>query len=152
MIELSGERARAGAIAGLLGGAAFAVTMRIDMAISRQPVNDFRLLADTGPLRRFWRITGPVTHAVNSVAIGVSYSLLEPKLPGNGWQRGLSFALVENMLLWPIVILLDRVHPAIREGQLPRFNRPWPFIAENIRHAVYGVVLGLAFERLRRRN
>jgi hypothetical protein len=32
---------------------------------------------------------------------------------------------------------------------LPRFNRLWPFVAENLRHAAFGIVLGAVFERLR---
>lgn len=141
----------AGALAGLAGGAAFAAVMKLDIKLSGEPVDDFQLLAGFGPTKDSWHIAGPAIHAVNSVAVGSVYSVVNEHLPGPGWARGLTFAMIENTLLWPIIIVLDRVHPAIRSGDLPTFNRPWPFVAENIRHAAFGIVLGAVYERLAKR-
>ena len=137
----------AGASSGVVAGAAFAGVMAVDMAASRRKVNDFRMLADFGPLRRFWPLTGPAIHFVNSAGLGAVYSVAEPALRGPGWARGLTFALAENTVLWPIVMLIDRAHPAIRAGELERFHGRWPFMAETLRHAAYGLVLGYFFER-----
>jgi hypothetical protein len=146
------NRAANGAVAGLAGGIAFAVTMFADMAISRRRVNDFQMLAGFGPLEKTWRVTGPLIHMAASASMGAIYALCEPRLRGPGWLRGVTFGLTENALLWPAVVLVDRFHPAIRRGDLPSFNRPWPFIAENFRHVAYGLVLGLVFERIARRT
>jgi hypothetical protein len=145
------QRMIAGALAGLAGGAAFAAVMKFDMAISGNPVNDFKLLGGFGPAREHWQVTGPLVHGVNSAALGVAYASVADRMTGPGWLRGLVFALAENTLLWPIMIVLDRVHPAIHSGELPKFNRPWPFVAENLRHAAYGFVLGALYERLGQR-
>lgn len=137
----------AGILGGLAGGAAFAAVMKLDIALSGERNDDFQLLGGFGPLRDRWRVTGPIVHAFNSASLGCVYALVSDRLSGPGWRRGLTFAIIENTLLWPIIIVLDRVHPAIASGEMPTFNRPWPFVAENLRHAAYGVVLGTVYER-----
>jgi len=150
MRRMNRNRAIAGMLAGLAGGTAFAAVMKLDIALSGKRVDDFQLLAGFGPLRHNWQVAGAIIHAINSASLGTLYALASDRLPGPGWRRGLTFALVENTLLWPIIMLLDRVHPAIKAGELPTYNRPWPFLAENLRHAAFGVVLGTLYERLRR--
>jgi hypothetical protein len=145
-------RLRAGAVAGLAGGLAFAAFMKLDIIVSRRPVDDFLLLGGVGPFQRHWRLSGPVIHLLNSVSLGALYALVVDRLPGPGWLRGAAFALAENTLLWPVVIALDQVHPAIRQGTLPHYNRPWPFVVENLRHLAYGLTLGMVFERIRPRG
>jgi hypothetical protein len=147
-MNISLKRVVKGAGAGLAAGVAFAAVMKADMALSGRRVDDFQLLAGFGPTRDHWPVAGAIVHGVNSVALGSIYSLISDRLPGAGWQRGLTFAMVENTLLWPVLLVLDRVHPAIQSGELPTYNRPWPFLVENLRHAAYGLVLGALFERL----
>jgi hypothetical protein len=150
--HFSAARIKAGLLAGLAGGAAFAAVMQADMAASKRRVDDFRLLADWGPLHDHWRITGPAVHAVNSAIVGAVYSAAEPSLRGPGWVRGATFALVENLTLWPVLFVLDRVHPAIRAGDLPEFGHRWPFVVETLRHLAYGLTLGVLFPRILRRS
>ncbi|HYI16558.1 MAG TPA: DUF6789 family protein [Thermomicrobiales bacterium] len=151
MAQVSWSRIVAGMLAGLAGGAAFAAVMELDMALSRRRVDDFQLLAGFGPTRDKWRVVGPLVHSINSVSLGGLYGVVAQFIPGTGWRKGLTFALAENTLLWPIIIVLDRVHPAIRSGELPVYNRPWPFLVENLRHATFGIVLGTVYERLTQR-
>ena len=139
-------------LAGLAGGASFAAVMKLDMALSGRHVDDFQLLAGFGPTRNRWHVVGPIIHAINSISLGGIYAVVVELLPGSGWRKGLTFALTENTLLWPVIIVLDRVHPAIRAGQLPAYNRPWPFFVENLRHAAFGIVLGTVYERLTQRR
>src|SRR5688572_23280664 len=105
MAHLSWRRIVAGMLAGLAGGAAFAAVMELDMALSRRRVDDFRLLAGFGPTRDKWRIVGPLIHATNSVSLGGLYGVVVQLIPGTGWRKGLTFALAENTLLWPIIIV-----------------------------------------------
>ena len=151
-LTIESERLRSGAASGLAGGAAFAAVMQVDMAISGKRVDDFQLLAGFGPFRDNWKIPGAIIHTSNSALLGAAYSTVEPLLFGPGWLRGLVFAIVENTLLYPFVALLDRIHPAIRAGDLPRYGQPWSFAAETLRHVAYGLVLGYVFERLRRKS
>lgn len=142
------SRLRRGAVAGLAGGAAFSMVMSIDQRLSGCPADDYRLLADFGPFERSWPVIGRLVHAVNSVAVGITFSAIEDRLRGPGWLRGLAFAMAENAILWPVIILIDRVHPAVRSGALPRYNQPAPAALELVRHAAYGVALGTVYERL----
>jgi hypothetical protein len=124
--------------------------MHADLAVSGNRLDDFRLLAQWGPFQARWQLLGPLAHLVNSATLGGLYALLEPSLRGPGWARGLTFALTENTLLWPLVLVIDRQHPAVARGELATFARPAAFGWETLRHAAYGVVLGLIFDRTRR--
>ncbi len=140
-------RLRRGAVAGLVGGAAFSAVMAVDQKITACPADDYQLLAGFGPFARWWPVVGRIAHAANSIVVGATYALVEDRLRGPGWLRGLAFAMAENALLWPVLIVLDRVHPAIRSGALPRYNQPVPAALEVGRHVAFGVVLGAVFER-----
>jgi hypothetical protein len=146
------RRLTTGAAAGFVAAAAFAAWMKLDMRVTGKRLDDFQLLGGIGPLSEHWPVTGAAIHHVNGALLGAGYTTLEPVLPGPGWFRGLLFALTENAVLWPIILVLDRVHPAIRSGELPSYNRPMPFLVETLRHVVYGAVLGYVFERLNRRT
>lgn len=141
-------RAQRGAVAGLVGGAAFAATMAIDQRVSGCRADDYRLLADFGPLARWWPVAGRVIHATNSAAVGAAYSIAVDRLYGPGWLRGVTFAMIENTVLWPAMIVFDRVHPAITSGRLPRYNQPVPALLEVIRHVAFGAALGVMYDRL----
>jgi hypothetical protein len=141
------DRICRGIIAGIAGGVAFAAVMQADIAISGRRVDDFKLLAGWGPLRDHEHIAGPAIHLINSASLGALYALVNERLVGPGWLRGLTFATAENLTLWPVIILLDRIHPAIGDGSLPEYNHAWPFIAESVRHLAFGLVLGALYER-----
>ena len=147
-MTLVSRRIRAGIVAGLVGGAAFAAVMRLDMRISGRRVDDFQLIGGIGPAAKHWRVTGPLLHACNSMALGAFYAATVHRLAGPEWARGVTFAIAENTALWPIVIALDRIHSSIQSGELEHFNRPWPFVAENLRHVAFGLTLGYLFPRL----
>ncbi len=140
-----------GVIAGLAGALAYLVAMVIDIFITRKRTNDLRLLAGLIPGGgRYWPVLGPLIHFVNGAALGVVYARVQQCLPGRGWLRGLLFTQIENLILWPAMILLDRIHPDIKNGSLPVYNRPLPFLQEVLRHAAYGAMLGAVFQRKER--
>lgn len=148
----NGQRIARGAVAGAAAGLAFAVAMEADMAITGHRLDDIRMLGEIGPFPQYWRAKGLAAHAANSLAIGAIYALVEPRLPGSGWLRGLIYATVENSLLWPLTHVIDRRHPAIRRGDMPRFNEPRSIVLEYLRHAAFGIALGIAYERMRSSN
>lgn len=133
----------AGALAGFVGAIAFLIAMAIDLALVRNRTNDLRLLAGLIPGgSEQWSILGTTMHLLNGAALGILFTRVQHRLPGRPIVRGLTFAWLENCLLWPLVVLLDRLHPDIRAGRLERFNRPVPFLQELWRHAAYGLALG----------
>lgn len=138
-----------GARAGLIGALAFLLAMGLDLLLLRRRTNDLRLLAGLVPGgRRHWPWLGTLLHCANGAALGILYGRLVHRIPGPGWLRGLVFALAENAILWPVIVLLDRIHPEIRAGRLEPFNRPVPFLQEVWRHVAYGLALGWTYDRL----
>lgn len=140
-----------GLIAGLAGALAFLVAMALDLALTRRKTNDLRLLAGLVPRgARHWPWLGLAMHCANGAVLGILYSRLRHYLSGPGWRAGLLFALAENFALWPVLLILDRVHPEVKAGRLEPFNRPIPFFQEIWRHVAYGVVLGWVHDYLSR--
>ena len=147
-IDTSDEGQR-GAVAGAIGAIAFMLAMVVDLAITRQRTNDLRLLSGMVPGgRRLWPIVGSVSHITNGIALGALFSRVHHGLPGPTWVRGLIFGQVENLALWPAMIVLDRIHPGIKRGELEKYNRSGPFFVEVLRHAVFGAVMGAVYEML----
>jgi hypothetical protein len=125
----------------------------LDLAITGQKTNDIRLLGGLVPgLRKIWPVTGTAMHLFNGAALGSVYSLTQHGLPGPAWARGVVFAQVENLVLYPILFVTDRIHPDIERGNLGRYLNPGTFVLEALRHAVYGAVLGAAYDALTRQT
>ena len=144
-----GDDVTRGAVAGVVAAGAMAVAMWLDLAVTGAKTDELRLLGGLVPgLRRLWPITGLAMHLANGAALGAFYGWVQAGLPGKPWQRGLLLAEVENIALWPVLLVLARLQPASRGGTAQHFNTPGAFAVEVLRHAVYGVVLGLVFDRL----
>ncbi|MGH3921367.1 MAG: DUF6789 family protein [Pseudonocardiaceae bacterium] len=77
-------------------------------------------------------------HFVSGIATAVVYSLVEPRLRGPGWRRGMVFSLVPWML--SLVVFL----PAVGGGPLGlRLGAgPLPILGNLVLHLVYGATLG----------
>jgi len=134
------------ALSGAIASVAYAGEMYLDIAITRNPLDDLQLLE--GLLRRRkarFPILGMGAHLLNGAALGVAYALIKPLLPGPNWLRGLSFGLLFVLGVWPLTPLLDRIHPLIRRGDLPMFNTPFALRQNIARHLVFGLVLGLLY-------
>lgn len=65
------------------------------------------------------------------------------RLWGPYWLRGIVMVQVENATVFPVVVLLDRFHPAIRSGELAKVTRPIYFVQQAWRHLALGAVLGM---------
>lgn len=148
MVEQAHPDLAAAAVARLLGGAAFAAVLEADLRLTGRNVDDLVILGRpfTRNAKRARRI-GLAVHALNSVALAALYARVERRLPGPPWLRGLFFANLENLLLYPIT-LFEELHPAVWEGSVARY-RTWPAFWQSVpRHIAYGIVLGFAFDRL----
>jgi hypothetical protein len=137
------------AISGLAAGAAFVAVLEIDLRLTGRNVDDLMILGRPfieEPAKA--RALGGALHAFNSVALASLYAMLEQRIPGPGWLKGVIFANVENAILYPITLFED-IHPAIRSGQVDRYFT-WPAFWQSIpRHIAYGAVLGILYDRLR---
>ncbi len=139
----------AAAMAGLAGGAAFAVTLEADLRITGNNVDDLILLGRPFVRnRKHARIAGATIHVINSVGLACLYAKLEQHLPGPPWLKGTLFANVENVMLYP-ALMLEEFHPAIQDGQVDSYFT-WPSFWQSVpRHVAYGLVVGVIYARLR---
>ena len=139
-------------VAGLAAGAAFVAVLEADLRLTGRNVDDLIILGR--PLvrnRDDARKAGLAVHTFNSVALASVYALVADRIPGPRWLKGVIFANVENVVLYPLTAFED-FHPAVQDGQVaPYFT--WPAFWQSVpRHVAYGVVLGVLYERLQARH
>jgi hypothetical protein len=92
-----------------------------------------------------------VLHVQNGAMLGAVYARLKPSMPGPAVVRGLMTGLVEHVATWPLTAVFDRYHPA--RDELPKLAGSYRTFAQaTIRHAVFGVVLGLVEDALNGRG
>jgi hypothetical protein len=141
----------AAAVSGLVAGAVFLLVLEADLLLTGRNVDDLIILGRPVVQNpEHARRAGVVIHLANSVALAQLYRLVEDRLPGSPWVKGVIFANVENTLLYPVTYLED-LHPAVRDGQVDRYFT-WPAFWQSVpRHVAYGAVLGGLYERLTRR-
>jgi hypothetical protein len=106
--------------------------------VFRTDYTDVRLLG--APLsRRHWRGVGTAAHLANGAAAGVLFD----RLGLRGWKAGIVAAQVENALLWPGSVVIDRFHPDRRSAAwFPLLRNRRVFAQEVVVHALFGAVLG----------
>jgi hypothetical protein len=132
--------------AGAAASAVYAGEMYLDIALTGNPLDDLQLLE--GALRgrkAHVPILGMLVHLLNGSALGIVYAVVRPLLPGPNWLKGMLFGLLFVLGVWPLTPVLDRIHPLIRRGELPRFNTPVAFGQNIARHLLFGLVLGLLY-------
>jgi hypothetical protein len=98
-----------------------------------------------------WWPIGLVLHVQNGALLGAAYARLKPSLPGPPALRGLLAGLVEHVATWPLTIVIDCYHPARNELTKLAAN-PRAFGQATIRHAIYGIVLGVLEDALNERS
>ena len=147
--QVRGLDAKTVVISGLAAGAAFVAVLEADLRLTGRNVDDLTILGRPfaeEPTKA--RAIGAVIHAVNSLALSALYATLEPRMPGPAWWKGVVFANIENVVLYPSTVFED-IHPAIRLGEVGRYFT-WPAFWQSVpRHIAYGAVLGIVYDRLR---
>ena len=139
---------------GSLASLVYLGVMYVDMAVTRSPSDDLLLLGRTvtTDLRRA-RMAGFPAHMGFGITLSLVYAgYARRRLPGPAWARGLAMLMGENCLLWPLVWVVDRRHPAMRAGELPKLNRPIPIAQQIVRHGAFGLTLGLLYGEGRRKH
>lgn len=145
------SRALRAALAGVGGALAYLAAQEADRRIANPRSDDLILLGGMVTNdERAWRPLGLLMHLLAGASFGVVFErVVAPLLPGPYWLRGVLLAQIENTVLWPLVLLLDRHHVAVKSGQLARMNRPVYFMQAVWRHLALGAVLGALLEPAR---
>jgi hypothetical protein len=136
-----------GALAGSVAAVVMTLEQPLDKRLFDSEYDDVEILGKLVTRGEHWQSIGFALHVQNGAVLGAVYARLKPSRPGPAVLRGLLAGLIEHLATWPMVALVDRYHPARRE--LPRLaaNRR-AFGQATIRHAVFGMVLGLLEDTL----
>lgn len=147
------NRTGAALLAGLGGGLAYLAAQEIDRRVVNPRSNDLVLLGGLVTSNASaWRPLGLVLHLLASAAFGLIFDrIVAPRLPGPYWLRGIVMAQTENLTLWPLVLLIDRSHVAVKRGDLAPLNESVYFGQAVWRHLALGAVMGALLGRARRR-
>jgi hypothetical protein len=123
----------------------------LDKRVFDSEYDDVEILGKLVTRGGHWRPIGWALHVQNGTMFGAAYARVKPSLPGPAVIRGLLVGLIEHVATWPMTVLVDRYHPARKE--LPKLAaNPRAFGQATIRHAVFGIVLGLLEEELNDRG
>jgi hypothetical protein len=136
-----------GGVAGAVATVVMTLEEPLDQRLFNSEYDDIKILGKLVTRGDRWRPIGLVLHVQNGALLGAAYARLKPSLPGPAALRGLLAGLVEHVATWPLTVLFDRYHPA--RDELPKLAaNPRAFGQATIRHAVFGVVLGLVEDAL----
>ena len=140
-----------GAVAGAVATVAMTLEQPLDRRLFDCRYDDVEVLGRLVTRGDYWQPIGFVLHVQNGAVLGAAYARLKPSLPGPAVLRGLLAGLIEHVATWPMVALVDRYHPAREE--LPKLAASRrAFGQATIRHAVFGIVLGLVENALNDRS
>ena len=140
-----------GGVAGAVATVMMTLEQSLDKRLFDSKYDDVEILGKLVTRGDDWYPIGFALHVQNGAFLGAAYARLEPSLPGPPVLRGLLAGLVEHLATWPMTVLVDRYHPARKE--LPKLAaNPRAFGQATIRHAVFGVVLGLLAAALKDRD
>lgn len=140
---------------GGLAGAGATVVMTLEQPIDKRlfdcRYDDVEILGKLVTRSHYWQPIGIALHVQNGAVLGAAYPRLKPSLPGPPLLRGLLLGLIEHVATWPLTALVDHFHPARRE--FPKLaGNPRAFGQATIRHAVFGIALGLFEDALDHRG
>lgn len=141
------RRTANGALAGAVAAAAWAAQQPLDRRAFGTRYDDVELLGKLVTRESGWPAAGLAIHLANGAAFGVVYALLRPSFPGPPIAAGATAGLAEHVGLWPLVRLVDQLHPARGELEPLSGNRR-AYAAAAWRHLLFGLVLGEVERRL----
>jgi hypothetical protein len=141
-----GQTAR-GAVAGAVAATVWAALSPLDERVFGVPYLDQELLGKWVTRGRAWHPVGWALHVANGALFGAAYANVAPRLPLPPWARGPAAGLAEHLATWPLVPVVDRVHPA--RDDLPTLGGSGRAFAQATwRHLLFGLVLGELERRL----
>lgn len=140
-----------GGVAGAIATMVMTLEQPLDKRLFNSEYDDVEILGKLVTRGDGWQPIGFALHVQNGAILGTAYPRLKPSLPGPAAFRGLLAGLIEHVATWPMAALMDRYHPASKD--LPTLaTNPRAFGQATIRHAVFGIVLGMVEQALNDRS
>jgi hypothetical protein len=140
-----------GAVAGAVATVVMTLEQPLDKRLFNSEYDDVEILGKLFTRGDYWRPIGFALHVQNGAIFGAAYARLKPSRPGSAVLRGLKVGLIEHVAAWPLTAVFDRYHPAREELPKLAANRR-AFGQATIRHAVFGIALGLIEDALSDRS
>lgn len=146
------DRAISGAIAGIVGGLAHAAINGIDRRVLTYNADDLLLLGGVfSDDTRVARIVGLGMHLNFAAIFGATYAIvLKPGNDNDAMKKGLGFALVEHVGLFPLGIMVDKYHPYVKSGECDPFFTWTSFVEASLRHIALGLGVGASYPTILR--
>ena len=145
-----GWRPGQAAAVSVVATAAYSVAMETDKYVTGNQFNDVKfiqgMLGDPAAARKSIAGLAWVLHFFNGVMLAEVYAAFGKRLlPGPNWLKGAIFGEAFILAVWPLTPLVDRYHPMVKNGQLPPLGT-WTSLWQNlVRHAIFGIILGLLY-------
>ena len=141
-----------GGLAGAIATVVMTLEQPLDKRLFDSKYDDVEILGKQLTRGDHRRPIGFALHVQNGAIFGAAYTRIKPSLPGPAVVRGLLMGLIQHLATWPTAApLMDRYHPA--RNELPKLAaNPRAFAQATIRHAVFGIVLGLLEDALNDRS
>jgi hypothetical protein len=134
-------------VCGAVAAAVWALQQPLDKLLFSSRYDDVEILGRAVVRGDSWYPAGLALHMANGAVFGMTYANVAPVLPLPPMLRGPAAGLAEHLALWPLVTLVDRVHPARKH--LPELDANRRAFAQAAwRHLVFGIVLGELERRL----
>ena len=145
------RRSVGGGVAGAVATVVMTLEQPLDKRLFNSRYDDVEILGKLFTRGDHWRSIGFVLHVQSGAFLGAAYARLKPSLQGPAVLRGLQAALIEHVAAWPLTVLFDHFHPA--RDELPKLaTSSRVFGQATIRHAVFGIVLGVLEHELNDRG
>ena len=120
----------------MAAGSAYLAATWADSKLSSHPFNDLKLIGQMVTTRSpWWQMQGLAGHYCFSVVMALLYARYgRAVLPGSGWLRGVLFLMLENTVLYPVGVPVDRYHAGVRAGELAPMMTWKTFRGQVLRH------------------
>jgi hypothetical protein len=136
-----------GALAGAAAAGVWTVQQPLDKRAFGVGNDDAELLGTLVASGRTATALGTAWHIANGALFGAVYANVAPAVPLPPWARGPLAGLAEQLATWPLVPVVDRLHPA--RGRIPPLTASRAaFWQATWRRLVFGFVLGELERRL----
>jgi hypothetical protein len=141
---------RRAAFAGVLATVAYTLVMEGDIALTGNRFNDIRfiqgMIGGKEAQKKRYSLLAWTFHLLNGALLGEIYAAIFKRfLPGPNWLKGAIFGELFILSAWWLTPIVDKHHPMIKSGELPKLATWTSFLQNIIRHFVFGITLGLFY-------
>lgn len=130
------------AAAGVAAAWTWAAVEPLDTRLAGWDYSDAAMLGKAVTRSRFWPLAGLAVHGANGAVFGLAFEAARRRTGSGPRRLAVGMAVAEHLTLFPLGLVVDRVHPARgTAGVAPMFT-PRGFALETFRHVLFGAVLG----------